>query len=252
VHVRRIGLFGGTFDPPHFGHVAALEAAAATGLFDLIEVTVAGDPYVKSAENDVRSADVRLAMAKAAFDDLDLVQVSDLEIVRTGPSYTIDTVRELLKGADDVDLIVDGGPCRVGVESTIVDLTGEVPAILRAGAIGPTALADALGTAVVTRTGNGSVRAPGMLAAHYAPRARLVLSSAATLDEDVAALSAAGERVAKLALPVDPSSAARTLYASLRALDAEGNAAIVVALPPDEEPYAAIRDRLIRAAAPRS
>ena len=106
MHVRRIGLFGGTFDPPHFGHVAALEAAAATGLFDLIEVTVAGDPYVKSAENDVRSADVRLAMAKAAFDDLDLVQVSDLEIVRTGPSYTIDTVRELLKGSDDVDLIV--------------------------------------------------------------------------------------------------------------------------------------------------
>jgi nicotinate-nucleotide adenylyltransferase len=101
-----MGLFGGTFDPPHFGHVAALEAAAKTGLYDLIEVTVAGDPYVKSADNDVRSAPVRLAMAKAAFDDLDLVKVSDLEIVRRGPSYTLDTVRELLKEADDVDLIV--------------------------------------------------------------------------------------------------------------------------------------------------
>lgn len=101
-----MGLFGGTFDPPHFGHVAALEAAARTGRYDLIEVTVAGDPYVKSAENDVRPASVRLAMAKAAFDGLDLVQVSDLEIVRTGPSYTLDTVRELLKEADEVDLIV--------------------------------------------------------------------------------------------------------------------------------------------------
>jgi nicotinate-nucleotide adenylyltransferase len=106
VNVRRIGLFGGTFDPPHFGHVAALEAAAATGRFDVIEVTVAGDPYVKSAQNSVRSADVRLAMARAAFDSLDLVHVSDREILRTGPSYTIDTVRELLKEADDVDLIV--------------------------------------------------------------------------------------------------------------------------------------------------
>jgi nicotinate-nucleotide adenylyltransferase len=106
VNVRRIGLFGGTFDPPHFGHVAALEAAAATGRYDLIEVTVAGDPYVKSAESTVRSADVRLAMARAAFDSLDLVQVSDREILRTGPSYTVDTVRELLKEADDVDLIV--------------------------------------------------------------------------------------------------------------------------------------------------
>jgi nicotinate-nucleotide adenylyltransferase len=106
VNVRRIGLFGGTFDPPHFGHVAALEAAASTGLFDLIEVTVAGDPYLKSAESNVRSADVRLAMARAAFDSLDLVHVSDLEILRTGPSYTVDTVREFLKEADDVDLIV--------------------------------------------------------------------------------------------------------------------------------------------------
>jgi nicotinate-nucleotide adenylyltransferase len=106
VNVRRIGLFGGTFDPPHFGHVAALEAAAATGRFDLLEVTVAGDPYVKSAESMVRSADVRLAMARAAFDELPLVRVSDREIQRTGPSYTVDTVRELLKEADEVDLIV--------------------------------------------------------------------------------------------------------------------------------------------------
>lgn len=102
---RRIGLFGGTFDPPHFGHVAALRAAAATGLFDEIEVTVAGDPYLKSASN-IRSASVRLEMAHAAFDDLDLVTVSDREILRNGPSYTVDTVRELLEIAQDVDLII--------------------------------------------------------------------------------------------------------------------------------------------------
>ena len=104
--VRRIGLFGGTFDPPHFGHVAALRAAARSGRYDLIEVTVAGDPYVKSHEAGVRDAGLRLAMARAAFGDLDLVEVSDREIVRDGPSYTIDTVRELLDECDQVDLIV--------------------------------------------------------------------------------------------------------------------------------------------------
>ena len=104
--IRRLGLFGGTFDPPHFGHVAALEAAARTKIFDLIEVTVAGDPYLKSAQVAVHPATLRLAMAELAFGGLDLVEVSDREIQRTGPSYTIDTVRELLEVADDVDVIV--------------------------------------------------------------------------------------------------------------------------------------------------
>lgn len=106
MNLRRIGLFGGTFDPPHFGHVAALRAAAASGRYDLIEVTVAGDPYLKRLEGNVRDATVRLAMATAAFGDLDLVEVSDREIRRDGPSYTIDTVRELLADCDAVDLIV--------------------------------------------------------------------------------------------------------------------------------------------------
>ncbi|MGH3731865.1 MAG: nicotinate-nicotinamide nucleotide adenylyltransferase [Acidimicrobiales bacterium] len=101
---RRLGLFGGTFDPPHRGHVAALEAASSSGRFDRIVVTVAGDPYLKS--RNVDSPDLRLAMAHAAFDDIALVEVSDLEIRRTGPTYTIDTVRELLANADALDLIV--------------------------------------------------------------------------------------------------------------------------------------------------
>jgi L-threonylcarbamoyladenylate synthase len=145
---------------------------------------------------------------------------------------------------DDVDLIVDGGPSRVGVESTIVDLTSEVPAILRLGAIGPTALAGALGMPVVTRSG-GSVRVPGMPAAHYAPRATVVLT------EGGRGAVPTGNRVAELALPDDPRAAARTLYASLRALDEAGYDTIVVALPPDTEANAAVRDRLLRAALAR-
>ncbi len=103
---RRLGLFGGTFDPPHFGHVAALKAAARTGHFEAIEVTVAGDPYQKSASGHVHPALLRLAMAQAAFGGLSLVRVSDREIRRDGPSYTIDTVRELLEQVELVDLIV--------------------------------------------------------------------------------------------------------------------------------------------------
>ena len=103
---RRLGLFGGTFDPPHRGHVAALLAAAATQRFDVIEVTVAGDPYQKRLSGSVLPAAARLEMARAAFADLPLVVVSDREIRREGPSYTIDTVRELLGEYDEVDLII--------------------------------------------------------------------------------------------------------------------------------------------------
>lgn len=103
---QHYGLFGGTFDPPHFGHVAALRAAVASNLFSEIEVTVAGDPYQKSQQLFLHPAEVRLAMAHAAFDGLEGVVVSDREIRRSGPSYTIDTVRELIEEGKTVDLII--------------------------------------------------------------------------------------------------------------------------------------------------
>ncbi len=151
---------------------------------------------------------------------------------------------------DAVDLIVDGGPATVGVESTIVDLTSSVPAVLRAGAIGPSALGDALGTAVVTRSG-GPVRAPGMLRSHYAPRARVVLAGPSERESVADALAERGARVGMLTLPDDPAAAARSLYATLRALDADGYDAIVATLPPDTEENAPTRDRLTRASSPR-
>ena len=151
---------------------------------------------------------------------------------------------------DDVDAIVDGGAAQVGVESTIVDLTGPVPAVLRAGAITATQLGDALGCPVIARAG-GPVRAPGTHASHYAPRARVLLVAAGAREETMRTLAEEGSRVALLALPDDPAQAARTLYAALRALDAGGYDAIVATLPPDTEANAAVRDRLSRAASPR-
>jgi L-threonylcarbamoyladenylate synthase len=147
----------------------------------------------------------------------------------------------------EVDLIVDGGPSRVGIESTIVDLTGAVPAILRAGMIGPREIGDALGLPVVTRAA-GSVRAPGTLAAHYAPRAPLFLVDAAALTADAERRTAAGQRVGVLTLPTDTADAARALYATLRALDSAGYDALLASLPAETEANAALRDRLRRAA----
>jgi L-threonylcarbamoyladenylate synthase len=152
---------------------------------------------------------------------------------------------------DDVDFIVDGGPSLVGVESTIVDLTGRVPAILRAGAIGRAELSAALGRKVVRRRRPGSIRTPGSLASHYAPRAEVVLRDGRAADRELAHLLESGVRAVRLTLPDDPADAARTLYASLRELDAAGFDAIVATLPPATEANAAVRDRLLRAAAPR-
>jgi len=146
----------------------------------------------------------------------------------------------------DVDLVVDGGPARIGIESTIVDLTGDVPAILRAGVITATALRATLGIEVVTRTG-GTVRAPGMLAAHYAPKATLVLVSEAERVAEVQRRTDRGERAILFEMPSGAADTARELYFRLRALDDAGYDTIVASLPPDSEEHAAVRDRLTRA-----
>jgi L-threonylcarbamoyladenylate synthase len=167
---------------------------------------------------------------------------------RVSPT-TAEHVRDDL--GDDVDFIVDGGPSHVGVESTIVDLTGRVPAILRAGAIGRAELSAALGRPVVRRRRPGTVRTPGSLASHYAPRAEVLLRDGRAADRELAHLLESGVRAVRLVLSADPAEAARTLYASLRELDAAGYDAIVATLPPATEANAAVRDRLLRAAAPR-
>jgi len=92
-----IGIFGGTFDPPHIGHVAAAERCRlALGLRRVLFV-VANDPWQKSGERPPSSASDRLAMVKEALEGFDGLEVCDLEVRRGGPSYTIDTVEELAR-----------------------------------------------------------------------------------------------------------------------------------------------------------
>jgi nicotinate-nucleotide adenylyltransferase len=104
--VARRGLFGGTFDPPHLGHVAAARAALAALDLDELVVSVANEPQGKASPR--AGAPARLALARAAFRDVAGATVSDVELVRGGPTYTIDTVEALLRDhpGDEIVLVV--------------------------------------------------------------------------------------------------------------------------------------------------
>ena len=166
---------------------------------------------------------------------------------------------------DAVDLILDGGPSRVGVESTILDASGSTPVVLRTGGVPRERLEEILGAPVADHPG-GEVRAPGMLPAHYAPRAAVQLADdPGAARARAAALAAQGHRVAVLAagpvagLPdgvaalhppaVTPEAYARALYDLLRDADARGVAHVVAVPPPPAGLGWAVRDRLERAAA---
>jgi nicotinate-nucleotide adenylyltransferase len=92
---ERIGLFGGTFDPPHNGHVAALQAVSEALSLDRLLLVVANDPWQKSSSRAITSAEDRFAMAQALAEDLPGVEASRMEIDRGGPSYTVTTVEAL-------------------------------------------------------------------------------------------------------------------------------------------------------------
>jgi nicotinate-nucleotide adenylyltransferase len=92
---ERIGLFGGTFDPPHVGHVAALVAVSGALSLDRLLLVVANDPWQKSSNRAVTPAEDRFAMAQALAEELPGVEASRMEIDRGGPSYTVATVEAL-------------------------------------------------------------------------------------------------------------------------------------------------------------
>jgi L-threonylcarbamoyladenylate synthase len=152
---------------------------------------------------------------------------------------------------DDVDQVLDGGPAQVGLESTIVDLTREPPAILREGGVPREELAALLALAPRDAV-KGAVRAPGTLAAHYAPQARVILIEADALDAERTRLTSLGARVAVIAAPCDAAETAalaRDLYARLRAADDAAMDVVLAVLPAPVGLGAAIADRLRRAAA---
>ncbi len=153
-------------------------------------------------------------------------------------------VREDL--GDDVDFILDGGACAVGVESTIVDLS-EAPAILRPGGVPRESIEKVIGRIDVRHGGN--IRAPGQLESHYAPRAEVVLVEPGEMA--FKAQEFRHRRVTQLAFDGEVEDVARRLYAALREVDREGYDVVLVTLPAERGLGLAIADRLRKAAASR-
>lgn len=157
-----------------------------------------------------------------------------------------------------IDLIVDGGPCAVGVESTIVSCLADGVRILRPGGVSREAIERLLGRAIAAspHQEGAAPLAPGMLASHYAPRSAMRLN-ARNAASDEAVLDFGGQLpggAARLDLSPtgDLGEAAANLFAYMRRLDAAGARAIAVPPIPDAGLGAAINDRLARAAAPRA
>ena len=156
----------------------------------------------------------------------------------------------------DGDLILDGGACDVGVESTIIDCTWDAPKILRPGAITAQMITDSTGLEVALQSTDSAavdsnmIRVSGSLEAHYAPAATVVLDQPPVAGQGFIAMAdvVAGEGVVRLAAPKTHEEFARVLYSALRAADEQGLATVVVAQPAGEGIAVAIRDRLKRAA----
>ena len=229
-------------------------------------------PEVSAGLNTValRMPDHPLALALIQKFDGPLAAPSANRSTRVSPT-TAEHVRQEL--GDRVDLILDGGPCAVGIESTVIDLTARPrPVILRPGGvtreqiekvIGPVHAPAGVVTSVTTPAAS-----PGQHEVHYAPRAPAFRFERADAHRASRWLADhPGEHVVVLSLgavpkePADaahrvvemsasPESYARHLYATLRAADEAGAAAIWVEMPPDEPVWVAVRDRLRRATKP--
>jgi L-threonylcarbamoyladenylate synthase len=178
---------------------------------------------------------------------------------RISPTRAADVREEL---GERVALVLDGGDCEVGLESTIVACLDGRVTLLRPGAVSRSQLADVVGS--VADPDETAPRAPGRQRSHYAPGTPLAIFGQADLQREVEGALAAGERVAVLArrespgvsdrrvwrrMPAEPAPYARALYAALRELDAAGAGRILVEAVPPGEAWAAVADRLTRAAA---
>jgi L-threonylcarbamoyladenylate synthase len=168
---------------------------------------------------------------------------------------TAQHVREDL--GDDVDLILDGGPCGVGIESTIVDLSRGKPVLLRPGGVSPAEIEAVLGESIGTPDAEAP-RVSGSLAAHYAPLTPARLVASEDLEAEIARLGASASVMAFSApddrvdfwvrMPSDPAVYAQKLYAALRELDSTEATMLLIERPPATPEWQAVLDRLRRAA----
>ncbi|MDP1664210.1 MAG: L-threonylcarbamoyladenylate synthase [Methylobacter sp.] len=180
---------------------------------------------------------------------------------RISPTQAVHVSEEL---GDAVDMILDGGTCQVGVESTIIDLSGSKPRLLRPGHITRQEIEAVLQTELLIPPASkpAEIRAPGMMAVHYAPTTPAMRCPAEQLPDRMQKLVADGKRIGLLSyqlqipetgqirvlrLPKQASDYAQRLYAALRELDSLQLDLILVEQPPQTESWRAINDRLSKA-----
>jgi L-threonylcarbamoyladenylate synthase len=269
---------------PLIAHVANIDAAKAQAIFSAPALALAeafwpgpltlvlplteGATICELARSGLESVALRVPAHPIARA---LIEAAGLPIAapsanRSGhvSPVTADHVAEDL--ADSIDLILDAGPCPIGVESTIVSCLSDGPVLLRPGGIARNTLESVLGRTIgtlaeVSATPDRGRRtpamlAPGMLASHYAPKAKLRLEAKELAPGeaglDFGGLFSRAGNVLDLSPDRDLFEAAANLFSYLRQLDKSGEKIIAVAPVPEQGLGEAINDRLRRAAAPRT
>lgn len=225
---------------------------AVTGGQDTVGLRVPGHPV---------ALELLRRFAAAMGEHAGIAAPSANRFGRISPT-TAEHVREEL--GERVPLILDGGPCKVGIESTIVDCSRGDPVVLRPGHIAPAHLAAVLGNLPLIETASGAPRVSGSLAAHYAPQTPMRLVAGERLLDYLNAQRHKGERCGVVAhsqppqagmphpwclLPAEPVGYAHGLYAAMRDMDHAGVDLIAVEALPETPAWTAIADRLRRAVA---
>jgi L-threonylcarbamoyladenylate synthase len=260
---------------PLIAHVAGAEAAMRDGIFSaaaqklaarfwpgpltLVVPVAKGSRICDLARAGLRTVGLRVPAHPIAHALLAEVArpIAAPSANRSGHVSPVSADHVIEDLGQSIDLVIDGGPCNIGIESTIVACLDDRPRLLRPGGVAREAIEEALGQplTVIEGRATGGPIAPGMLHSHYAPRAALRLDATA-LDANEAGLDFGGrfppgEHVLDLSPRGDTVEAAANLYSYLRRLDASGADAIAVAPIPATGLGEAIRDRLKRAAAPQ-
>lgn len=218
-----------------------------TGGQDTVAVRVPGSPVTREVLRDLAELSGDPAVAIAA--------PSANRFGRVSPTTAQHAVEELGSLLRDGDVVLDAGPCVVGVESTIIDCTGDRPVILRPGKVTAQQVIESTGLELGTKS---EVRAPGTLASHYAPQARVIITDESGLhhlaaDTRIGVIALASldtpPGIVRLCAPLTVEEYASSLYRALREADSLDLRKVVVVPPPGEGLAEAIRDRLQRAAA---
>lgn len=226
-------------------------AAVAAGGQDSVGVRCPAHPVAQA-----------LLVAARAHGVLGVAAPSANRFGRVSPTTAAHVAEEFADLSDEQLLILDGGACPVGIESTIVDCSRGVPVLLRPGMITPAQIETACGLPLRDRDA-AAPRASGTLESHYAPKARVRLMDAGPLQAALDVLGADARHIAVYArsplkaargvslrrMPKDAAQAAQELFAVLRELDATGVKLIWVETPPAGADWDGVRDRLQRAAA---